>query len=68
MGQVSTIKKLMDNLGSALYDMTPDEAIDQKVCIKCKESPRFKTEAGRREYQLSGICEYCFDEEFADEE
>lgn len=56
--------KLADRLGRMLYGMTSQEAIEKHICICCKNPPRFKTEAGKAEYQLSGMCEYCFDEEY----
>ena len=58
--------ELKNKLGNILYGMTPSEAIQQNICIKCKKPPRFKTEAGKREYQISAWCEYCWDEEFAE--
>ena len=58
---------LTDHFGKILYGMTPDEAREQNICIRCKQPPRFKTEAGKREYRQSGMCEYCFDEEFEDD-
>ena len=57
-------QELMNELGNILYGMTPNEAIQQNICIKCKKPPRFKTEAGKREYQITGLCEYCWDDEF----
>lgn len=36
-------------------------AISQNICVECKKPPRFYSEAGRIEYQISGLCEYCFD-------
>lgn len=49
----------LDKLKKELYGAT-----EEGVCIRCKKPPRFKTEAGKREYQISGMCEYCFDELF----
>jgi hypothetical protein len=62
-----TIDELMNELGNILYGMVPSEAINQGICIKCKKPPQFKTPAGEDEYQLSALCEYCFDEEFGDD-
>lgn len=44
------------------------EAHAKGVCIHCKQPPTFSTEAGRREYQISSMCEPCFDAMFAEEE
>ncbi len=44
-----------------LYGMTKSEAFAAYVCISCKHTPRFYSSAGRQEYLISGLCEYCFD-------
>lgn len=42
----------------------------QGKCVICGEdaAPKIYSEAGRREYQISGSCEVCFDEMFAEPE
>ena len=60
------VSEIVDELGNTLYGMTSSKAIAQNICIKCKKPPHFKTKAGEEEYQLSGMCEYCFDKEFAE--
>ncbi len=34
------------------------------LCVACREPaiPKCRTDAGRREYRISGMCEKCFDE------
>lgn len=32
------------------------------VCVRCHQPPTFQTLDGQREYQISGMCEPCFDE------
>ena len=59
--------KYRDKLGNALFGMTPAQAIEKNICIQCNKPPRFKTEAGKKEYQLTGMCEYCFDDEFQED-
>ena len=46
--------------------MTKTEAHTKQICIDCKLpiDGRLKTEAGAREYQISGICELCWDDMF----
>lgn len=34
------------------------------LCVICGQEPTFYSEAGRREYQISGTCEPCFDRMF----
>lgn len=43
-------------------------AMEEGKCVVCEEDakPRIQTEAGRREYKISGCCEVCFDEMFED--
>jgi hypothetical protein len=45
------------------------EALKNSVCICCGEpaNPRIYSAAGLREYQISGLCEECFDEITAEE-
>ncbi len=42
---------------------TVAEAIEEGICIDCKEPaiPKCYSEAGLREYHISGLCETCFD-------
>jgi hypothetical protein len=50
--------------------MTKDEAVAKGICIDCKEPALAKcySDAGRREYRISGLCEKCFDSITADVE
>jgi hypothetical protein len=43
------------------FGETREDAKDKRVCVSCKQHPTFTTEAGRREYEISGLCEPCFD-------
>lgn len=53
-----------NHLSRLAHGMTKAEAHEAKICVRCKESPEFKThsEAGRKEYLVSGLCEECFNE------
>jgi len=55
--------KILDTAGFALRRKAAQEA---GVCVICGEpaAPRIYSEAGRREYAISGCCELCFDEMF----
>lgn len=44
-----------------LYGMTKHEAIRAGVCIDCKKNAKWYSPAGKQEYFVSGLCEYCFD-------
>lgn len=56
------VKEVADRVADWLYGMTITEALDRGLCIRCHDIPRFYSEAGKREYTISGLCEYCFDE------
>jgi hypothetical protein len=45
----------------AAFGQTRGEAKHERVCVVCKQPPTFSTDAGRREYEISGLCEPCFD-------
>jgi hypothetical protein len=48
------------------FGITREEAWEQGICVDCRKPPIFHTEAGRREYKLSAMCEPCFDSLFKD--
>ena len=50
------------------FGQTKDEAKAKRICVMCKKPPTFTTEAGRREYEISGVCEPCFDGRFTGSE
>lgn len=53
-----------------LYGITKEQAHAQGICIKCKDpaEPKCRTIPGQREYQISGLCEECFDAAFLQHE
>jgi len=59
-----TLEKFKDNLAFDIYGMTKSEAIKKGICIQCKEPaiPKCYSNAGLREYRISGLCEKCFNE------
>ena len=52
----------LDSAYRAAFGKTRGEAKQERVCVICKQHPTFSTEAGRREFDISGVCEPCFDE------
>ncbi|KKL50807.1 hypothetical protein LCGC14_2301760 [marine sediment metagenome] len=58
---MNDLQNFKDALATSLYDMTTKEAIEQNVCIQCKQLPTFYSEAGKAEYQITALCEPCFD-------
>lgn len=47
-----------------------DEAQRTGLCVECGQpaAGRCYSEAGRREFKLSGMCEVCFDAAFAEDD
>lgn len=63
------LQDFKDNLSRAATGMTKAEALEKGICINCKlpdPLSRCYSEGGRREYYISGMCEKCFDELFAE--
>ncbi len=57
---MDNLQKFKDTFARRLYNMTVAEAVEKGVCIRCKKPPTYVSEAGRREYPISGLCEPCF--------
>lgn len=53
---------LVDEAAKKVFGETKKQAVEKGICISCKKPPRFYTPAGGREYKISGVCEFCFDE------
>jgi hypothetical protein len=63
----STLKKFQDELSTNLFGLTVSEATKNGICIECKEPalPKCYSDAGRKEYKISGMCEECYDKLFS---
>uniref|UniRef100_A0A6M3KIF7 Uncharacterized protein n=1 Tax=viral metagenome TaxID=1070528 RepID=A0A6M3KIF7_9ZZZZ len=57
------LQNFKDNLSRNLYVMTTKEANEKGICIQCREKaiPKCYSEAGKKEFYISGLCELCFD-------
>ncbi len=68
--QVPELKQLSDALNREAFGETIQQANDKGSCISCKlpAIARCYSEAGRREFYISGMCEICFDNMFAEDE
>jgi len=58
------MQEFKDKLATELYGETATAAQERGTCLQCKlpALERCYSEAGRKEYRISGLCEVCFDE------
>ena len=58
------VQEFKDTMTKDLFKMTIGEAIGKGICIQCKDPalPNCYSDAGIKEYKVSGLCEKCFDE------
>lgn len=64
------LQAFKDALSVAATGQTAAQAQEKGLCIQCKEPalPKCYSDAGIREYHISGMCEKCFDNMFAEED
>lgn len=57
------LKEWQDDIAKECFGITKEEAQYATLCINCKLPVinRIQSEAGWREYGISGLCEICFD-------
>lgn len=60
------LQDFKDEVSKMAHGMTRGEAVVRGICISCKEPATWYSEAGRREYHISGMCEPCWDKLFAE--
>jgi len=55
---------LKQALAKEFSDLTPLKAKELGLCLHCRQPAlaRCRTDAGKREYQISALCEVCFDQ------
>lgn len=59
---MTQLQMLKNNMDIAVYGITREEAMKLGICISCRKYPTFKTIEGVKEYQITALCEPCFDE------
>jgi hypothetical protein len=64
METTMNLAQIKDNIAMDAHGMTKDAAIYCGICIACHKKARWYSEAGRKEYLISGTCEPCFDSLF----
>lgn len=57
------LKIIQDKIAEGFYGQTVDDAHENQTCIHCKlpVADRILSERAWREYELSGLCQICFD-------
>lgn len=64
------LNEFKDDMAKSIYGMTKAEALEKGICIDCKKpitEASFYSPGGKREYQITGMCEHCYDKIFAGE-
>ena len=63
------LKKIKTSLMESIYD-NPIKSMQKGLCISCKQTAleNCYSDAGRKEYKISGLCEKCFDSLFDEDE
>lgn len=58
-----TLNTLTNSLSKEVFGISREEALSTGICIQCRQPaiPNCYSNAGRREYAISGLCEKCFD-------
>jgi len=68
----TNVNELLKELGTIAGFKNPDkqDALNKRICVKCAHpaAQRCYTDAGRKEWAISGLCELCFDAIFADDD
>lgn len=68
----NTLETLKNSISLSAYGITKQEAHSEEICINCKQKiyigERENAQhgccysmTGIKEYKISGMCEYCFD-------
>ena len=62
----NNISTFLDGLAKNIFGKSREECFEKKICVKCgKDATFFKDELSKKEYPLSGFCQICQDNFFA---
>jgi hypothetical protein len=63
----SLMKIFLEKVDRGAFGIPAKQAIKQKICVVCKDDiTGFRDDLSAKEYQLSGLCQGCQDEVFAE--
>jgi len=60
--QGDELQDLKDSSARTAFGMTKHDAHERQICIMCKKKPDLSKPVNAREYEISGLCDSCFDE------
>lgn len=62
-------KKKTGSIAKAVWGRDPDKCKEKGICVACGEEalPKCYSKAGRDEYEITVICEECFDKIFGED-
>jgi hypothetical protein len=62
----SKIQNCMEVMSKDIFGTSVSSSASKGLCVDCRQSAleRCYSEAGKREYGISGLCEICFDKIF----
>ena len=66
MERSKEMQRTIDKISKEIFGISNTETVNTGLCIQCKEPalPKCYSEAGRKEFTISGMCEECFDNMF----
>lgn len=64
----NNLENLKNELQKAAGLLPKQEAWAKGICCRCQQTPKFYSTPGRREYNITAMCEFCFDEVCTPEE
>jgi len=58
------MQEFLNSTSVATFGTSIEAALKQGICVQCKQEAlaRRKSEAGKTEYGISGLCEVCWDD------
>lgn len=55
------VMEMLNTMTKEMYGMTLTEALNDNICVKCKQDTSELDGIDKREFLISGLCPKCFD-------